>query len=747
MLKRVLRLNITLSKNKPVRGSSYIPLPKGLNRTRSPINIQNKKDHHCFKWAILRHFHPILKKGGHPELIGDLREHVNELNWDGIEFPTPCSERMYKKFERNNNISLLAFGHEVFEVLKKGKVVEKIRIIPLYVPTERHEKVVRLFFFKNEDGESHYCTVTNMPGLISRQVKSHNKGRGIFVCDYCLNHFGTQDLLDRHEESCSKYKAVKTEYPEPGENILMFKNMQNCLECPVKFYFDTESFLKPIDEMRGKTRLNQQHVMSAFCLCPVFRIEGVSMDPITYVAKDENDEVDRVLVGRMVETAKKIYERFKIPAKMIFDDNAKKLHESATVCFACKKEFNNDKVRDHCHFTGKYRGALHSECNLKLGRKSLVIPVFAHNNSGYDSHMFVKRLADMEGGVSCIADNEEKYITFSKNILVDVVEEENVYVKLKFLDSFRFMGKSLADLVRTTTKFEHTDKYFTLEQQELLRRKEVYPYDYITDFSKLLEKEPPSREAFNSWLNSAGVVSSTSEFGEMEPVKITDEDYDHFMKMWKRSGSKNLGDLTKFYVKGDTLQLTDVFENVIGVCMEKYGLDPSYYVTAAHLANDAMLKVKGVEIELLTDPDMYLFFEESKRGGFSLAMKRYMKANNKFMKEYDPEKPDVFIEYLDKNGLYTSILSGPLPFSGFKWLTQEEINEMMRDHAKIRSCTLKVDLEYPKELHDLHNGYPLAVESVVVDGVKKLIPNLYDKEKYVVHHEALRCYLRNGMVF
>ena len=134
--------------------------------------------------------------------------------------------------------------------------------------------------------------------------------------------------------------------------------------------------------------------------------------------------------------------------------------------------------------------------------------------------------------------------------------------------------------------------------------------------------------------------------------------------MWERSGSKNLGDLTEFYVKGDTLQLADVFENFISVCMEKYGLDPSYYGTAAHLTNDAMLKVTGVEIELLTDPDMYLFFEESKRGGVSLAMKRYMKANNKFMKEYDPEKSDVFMEYLDKNGLYTSILAGPLPFSG-----------------------------------------------------------------------------------
>ena len=116
------------------------------------------------------------------------------------------------------------------------------------------------------------------------------------------------------------------------------------------------------------------------------------------------------------------------------------------------------------------------------------------------------------------------------------------------------------------------------------------------------------------------------------------------------------------------------------------------------------------------------------------------------MKDYDPEKPSTFIEYLDENGLYTNILSGPLPLSGFRWLTEEEISEIMEDHTKIRSCTLKVDLEYPNELHDSHNHYPLVVESVEVDGVRKLIPNLYDKKKYVVHHETLRCYLRNWMV-
>ena len=117
---------------------------------------------------------------------------------------------------------------------------------------------------------------------------------GTHICDYCLNHFGRQDLVEKHEESYSKYKAVRTEYSKPGENILRFKNIQNGLESPIKFYFDTESILKPIDQTRGKTKLNQRHVMSAFCLYPVSRIEGFSIEPITYVAKDEHDEVDKV---------------------------------------------------------------------------------------------------------------------------------------------------------------------------------------------------------------------------------------------------------------------------------------------------------------------------------------------------------------------------------------------------------------------------------------------------------------------
>ena len=155
---------------------------------------------------------------------------------------------------------------------------------------------------------------------------------------------------------------------------------------------------------------------------------------------------------------------------MIFDEAAKRLYESQHDCYACGEEFDDEdvnkrKVRDHCHYTGKYRGALHSKCNLRL-KRTRTIPVFFHNMTGYDCHLFVKRLADSPGDVSCIPRNEEKYVAFNKQVLVDTIvkgkEEVNVYSRLKFVDTMNFMRTSLEKPVKNLDKpsFEHTGKYF-----------------------------------------------------------------------------------------------------------------------------------------------------------------------------------------------------------------------------------------------------------------------------------------------
>ena len=155
---------------------------------------------------------------------------------------------------------------------------------------------------------------------------------------------------------------------------------------------------------------------------------------------------------------------------------------------------------------------------------------------------------------------------------------------------------------------------------------------------------------------------------------------------------------------------------------------------ATGLVWDAELRITKVQLELLSDPDMLLMIESGIRGGIATISHRHAKANNKYMgAEFDPAKESKFISYLDVNGLYSWAMSQPLPTSGFEWMTDDEI-----DDWKHLSCILDVDLEYPEDLHNLHNDYALAPERVKMGNVEKLIPNLNNKTNYVVHYENLK---------
>ena len=134
-------------------------------------------------------------------------------------------------------------------------------------------------------------------------------------------------------------------------------------------------------------------------------------------------------------------------------------YNKENICYICKKEFNNDKVRDHCHFTGKYRGAAHNTCNLRY-KIPKNIPVIFHNGSTYDYHFIIKELAcEFEGNFECFGENTEKYTTFSVPIKKRI-ENKNMDItyKIKFIDSFRFMATSLSKLVDNLTDNIHNDK-------------------------------------------------------------------------------------------------------------------------------------------------------------------------------------------------------------------------------------------------------------------------------------------------
>ena len=393
------------------------------------------------------------------------------------------------------------------------------------------------------------------------------------------------------------------------------------------------------------------------------------------------------------------------------------------------------------------RYAIIAKCNLRL-KKSLTIPVFFHNLTGYDCHLFVKRLADSQGDVNCIPRNEEKYITFNKSVLVDTIvkndEEVNIYMTLQFKDTMNFMQSSLEKLVENMEKsdFKHTSKYFQEEKLDLMMRKGIYPYEYMTGVERFWEKELTQKEKFASALGS-GIVFGSGK--TIAPSEISDKDYSHAQKVFKTFNCENLADYTELYCKSDVLLLADVFETFINVCLKIYGLDPSHYLTAPSLSMDAMLKMTEIELELLTDVDMHLFFEKEIRGGISTVTGRYSKANNPYMEDYDPEKETAYIQYLDANNLYGWAMSRYLPVGNFKWLPEDNIKYYMKNPSNISSCTLEVDLEYPKELHDLHNDYPLAPENIEINGTKKLILHLGNRKNYVIHYEKLRQCLKRGM--
>ena len=397
------------------------------------------------------------------------------------------------------------------------------------------------------------------------------------------------------------------------------------------------------------------------------------------------------------------------------------------------------KVRDHCHFTGEYRGAAHNECNLKC-KKSPILPVIFHNLQGYDSHLFIKQLVKVPGDLSCIPSTEQKYISFSKKIVADQYFSRKmgkpfpINFEIRFIDSFKFLKASLADLVENleSTDFKNLNRVIK-SNSSLLTRKGVYPYDYVTSINKLKETKLPSKEDF---------------YSKLYDEEISDEDYQHAINVWKTFNCQTLQDYHDLYLKSEVLLLADVFENFRKTCLKHYKLDPCHYYTVPGLAWDACLKETKEELQLLKDYYMLIMFEQGIRGRISHILKRYASANNKYMKDFDESKHSTFIQYLDANNLYGWAMSQKLPTHGFKRIDvdKSKVLKLLEKKETNQGFIFEVDLDYPESLWDSHNDYPLAPEKIKVDKIDKLICSFLPKKHYVLHYKNLKQYLKEGMI-
>ena len=228
------------------------------------------------------------------------------------------------------------------------------------------------------DGEKrHYTTIKSISRLLS---KLNGKTRRAYhFCMNCLNGFRTESARDKHSEYCSSNGHVKVKMPTEKEKWLKFHDGQYQFKVPFMLYADFESILKPVDK-RYRDKMNTMkadrkdkapytekintHIPSGWCVHITFAYRDVS-DPLKmYRGKDCVEKV----VEYIEEEVKRLYATFPQQPMTGLTNVLKREHEAAEKCRICLKEFNepkNKKVRDHCHYTGLYRGAAHNNCNLK----------------------------------------------------------------------------------------------------------------------------------------------------------------------------------------------------------------------------------------------------------------------------------------------------------------------------------------------------------------------------------------------
>ncbi|GET65608.1 uncharacterized protein LOC114537920 [Rhizophagus irregularis DAOM 181602=DAOM 197198] len=616
---RVEKIFIEISQFQPPTGAGHIPLPKDLATKKGVVNPANDDDK-CFQWAILAALHPVEKNA---ERISKYKEYVNELNFEGIEFPVQADEVILRRFERQNPTIALCICEW-----------RDHRLCPIYV-TDRDDaegrKIIDLVLISNGE-KQHYCWIKNMSRLVNKRTKD---GHATFVCRWCISHFThQQEIHDKHVAICRGLKktpqADRMPSVKKGNDIYEFKNWKRRMQMKTK--------IRKPRKYKSKSPAHTRILRNPMEMMPLTTQEQASYD-------------------------------------------------NAINCWICRNPLDGNKVRDHCHITGRYRGAAHRGCNLDLSIKP-----------------------------------REMHIP-------ELVQWNVRMILILSLITWKSIWHSSAEKCRAQ-ECSNPQHLWRIDAG-------VYPYEYMDDWKKFEKTSLPPKGAFYSKLNE---------------THISDKEYEYAQYVWEKAGCKTMQDYHDIYLKTDVLLLADIFQNFREMALKKYGLD------------------------LITDQDMYMMVEQGLRGGISMVSKRYARANNPGMGEgkWTADKPKSSILYLDANNLYGWAMLQYLPTGNFHWIKEE--NELSNIQRQIESneipdnssegYILKVKLEYPQVLHSQHTDYPLAPERMKVKKewlskkqqeiiarsgqrytpTDKLIPNLFDKDEYVVHYRNLQYYVSQGLV-
>ena len=358
----VVSFDINVDPYEPLRGSSYFPLPARLATKKAIINVKNERDNMCFKWAVTS---AVYQRECHPErLNNEMRRNSEKLDWKGIDFPTPLGR--ISRFEKQNPFSINVFGWN------------ETSVYPLRISKHENGQCINLLLISNNENQ-HYCWIRNMSALTASQINKHKGKR--YVCKYCCNSFKEEESLQKHVEYCSNQEAVRVKMPEKG-TMLYFKDFHKKMRVPFVVYADFEALTEGIStcsphDKESYTNQYQKHTPCGFCYyikCFDDKVFPPLLRHYTIGKQDEN--IGKIFVEKLESDIKEIYHKFKFKKGMRITRKQEREFQEATVCHICEKQLNGNKVRDHCHLTGRYRGAAHNHCNL-----CFKLPVLSSNIS------------------------------------------------------------------------------------------------------------------------------------------------------------------------------------------------------------------------------------------------------------------------------------------------------------------------------------------------------------------------------
>jgi hypothetical protein len=340
---RLEKIFIEVTQFQPPTGAGHTPLPKDLAMKKGVVNPAND-DNKCFQWAILAALYHV---GKNAERIMQYKKYEKELNFENISFPVQADEIILRKFERQNPTIALCICEW-----------RDHRLSPIYVTDKEvaeGRKMIDLILISDKERQ-HYCWIKNMSRLVAQRTKNCQKS---LICRWRISHFThQQEIHDKHIAMCRGLKktpqADRMPTEKKGNDIYQFKNWKRRMQVPYYFVADFEALIMDIapkeENKKKKTKKVQEQAPCSYSYIKV-RYDGVSELQRIFTGKDAAQK----FVIEIVKEAATIRKEFKNPMEMMPLTNQEQVtHDSAINCWVCQKPLDSDKVRDHCHITGKY---------------------------------------------------------------------------------------------------------------------------------------------------------------------------------------------------------------------------------------------------------------------------------------------------------------------------------------------------------------------------------------------------------